>query len=147
MSERKSITVGGFEKDAELVKNGAQVGLGKNAKGEPQGVLVKPANTAAFEDRLTALSRKYSPSTLRSDPELQREIENQVLAEKAFIGFWGLLDGDGAPIENSYENRLAMLEDRDFRADVVSACTMRETFRRAQQEDALGNSARSSSGD
>lgn len=147
IQERKAIAIEGYEKDPDLVKNGAPVGLGKNAKGERRVILVRPANSAAFEDYLTALARQYSPVTLKNDPELVRDLEDKALAGKGFIAMTGFLHPDGSEIEDTEENRLAMLLDRDFRNQVVAACSAMETFRKAHTAAALGNSPTSSSGD
>lgn len=154
VGQKTVLKVQGYAKDEQLVADGVAVDFGKNPDGTKRVAILKPLNSAAYEDRLTALN-KASGRAIRRDPEIERENQIQALADKVFVqivqGDVGGLksawyDADGAPIADTTENRAAMLRDRDLFVDVISGAGERETFRRQEFDANLGNSPTSSTG-
>lgn len=164
-NEVSPITLQGYEKDPELVANGARVSLGKNPDGSVRVIRVKPLNSAAYEDRLNARRKQYSRATLQSDPEIDARLQRDTVAEKVFVGFenfysagsfeqitgpdglkvWKVREGV-EPLSDDFPTRRAMIEDRDFYVQVLEAAGTMETFRKFQAESDLGNSQTSSGG-
>jgi hypothetical protein len=154
-NEKKVLKVQGYSKDETLATDGVPVSFGKNIDGKTSRIaILKPLNSAAYEDRLTALN-KASGRAIRRDPEIERANQIKAVAEKVFVSIvqgeiggqtsaW--LDEDGQPIADTFENRAAMLEDRDLFVDVITGAGERETFRRQEFESNLGNSQKSSTG-
>lgn len=151
---KDTLKVQGYAKDEQLVADGVPISFGKNVDGTQRIAILKPLNTAAYEDRLTALN-KASGRAVRRDPEVERENQIRAIAEKVFVSIvQGEVDGtqsawydaDGAPIADTVENRRAMLRDRDLFVDVITGAGERETFRRQDYEADLGNSPKSSTG-
>lgn len=150
----KVIKVQGYELDDQLVNEGAPISFGKNKDGTQRVAILKPMNSAAYEDRLNALNKASGRAVFR-DKDIERENQIQAIAEKCFIrivnGEIGGIrsawyDSEGEVIEDSCENRIAILADRNLLNDVVLGCAERETFRRQQLEADLGNSPKSSTG-
>lgn len=149
----------GYAADDDLVENGVPISFGKNPDGTQRIAIIKPLNTAAYEDRLTALNRASGRAVFR-DKDVERANQTQAIGEKVFTRIvngevdgqksaW--YDGDGEVIEDSVENRIAILADdspsgRNLLSDVITAANERETFRRQQLEADLGNSPKSSTG-
>lgn len=159
MKITKRIKVLGYVADDELVTNGVPVSFGKNPDGTQRIAILKPLNSAAYEDRLNALN-KASGRAVARDKDLERENQTQAISEKVFVRIVnGEIDGqksawydaDGEVIEDTQENRFAMLADegqsgRNLLNDVIVAANERDTFRRQQIEADLGNSPKSSTG-
>lgn len=149
----------GYAADDDLVENGVPISFGKNPDGTQRIAIIKPLNTAAYEDRLTALNRASGRAVFR-DKDVERANQTQAIGERVFTRIvngevdgqksaW--YDGDGEVIEDSVENRIAILADdspsgRNLLSDVITAANERETFRRQQLEADLGNSPKSSTG-
>ena len=145
----------GDNRDEQAVKDGALVNFGSNPDGTLKVGRVKPLNNTHYEDRLAALRRRH-PRAGERDPNIERADQIHAMAEKVFIelvqgdtaiGKSAWLDADGNAIADTVQNRIAILEDRDWFQDVALAASARETFRREQFEDDSGNSPRSSTGD
>lgn len=159
MKYTKRIKVLGYAADEELATNGVPVSFGKNPDGTQRIAIIKPLNSVAYEDRLNALNKASGRSVFR-DKEVERENQTQAISEKVFVRIVnGEIDGqqsawydaDGGLIEDTFENRFAMLADespsgRNLLTDVITAGNERETFRRQQLEADLGNSPKSSTG-
>lgn len=159
MEGTKPLKLKGYDRDEELVKHGALVNMGANDDGTVRVARIKPLNSTAYEDRLAALRRRH-PRAGERDPEIERGDQRHAMAEKVLVELvdgecemssgekvisrW--LDVDGNVIEDTFENRRALLIDRDFFQDVVFAAAARETFRREQVEADLGNASSSSTG-
>lgn len=125
-----------FTMDPQLAADGVDIDFGEGV-----GVTVRPFNNkeaVAYRDRLM---QPYS--RLRKVPEdVTTDITNKVIARHVLIGWKGVTDLEGNPLEYSFENALKVLstpEFAPFRDDVVLAAATRETFQREQDEEAAGN--------
>jgi hypothetical protein len=163
--EVKPIMLAGFDKDPELVKSGAPVDLGRNPDGSPRVILVRPLNSAAYEDLVAAQLKGYSRITLQNDPEITRRAQKVAFCKVVFVGGANLFAADAfepTPTENdgvawkrredavdhaqSFEGRRGLIEDRDFYIQALEASAAMETFRKARIEGDLGNSKPASPG-
>ena len=133
-----TIKLAGYAKDDQKVKDGVQVNLGTNEDGTKRWILVKPLNSAAYEDRLEALKKPHGRAVER-DKALLREIQRRAFCEVCFVNLGGWKGEDGTVIENTLENRIAMCEDRDFYADAITAAGERYTFEANAKEADAGN--------
>ncbi len=146
-NEARKIRIGGYALDPAMERDGVRIVMGKNPDGSEQWVHLFPLNSARYEDRLNSRRKQSSAAMLRNHPEIDARYQRETMAEMVFAGCGGFLDDAGQPIEDTYENRLAMLEDRHFFVDIVTTAASRETFRKWERaEEAQGNSQRSSSG-
>ncbi len=152
--QKKVLRVQGYALDTNLATDGAPVSFGKNDDETQRIAILRPLNSAAYEDRLNALNKASGRAVFR-DKDVERENQARAIAEKVFVKLvFGEVGGkksawydeDGREIEDTVENRIAMLADRNLLNDVIVGAAERDTFRRQQLEADLGNSPQSSTG-
>jgi len=97
-----------FKSDDEKSKNGVPIEYGFNSKNEKVILYIAEAGNPNHEKA----QRKYAKAleNSRKNKDLYNEIICKIVAESILLRWEGVLDGDGEPIESTYENKFDALK-------------------------------------
>jgi hypothetical protein len=128
--------------------------FGSNPKKETQGtwvdvaegvkILVARINNPRYTMRLMELQRPNWKQYRRGNVDLVKEAEmhTRVIAETILLGWVGLTDDKGEPVEYSVDKAIEILSDpelHDFRDFVVEESQRMSNFRDIELEEAAKN--------
>lgn len=98
-----------------------------------------------YEAKMKPYTRQIQTNTM--DEELSRRLTAELYADAVIIGWEGVQDAEGKPIEFSVENATKLLLDLpDLFNDIRSAANDRALFKADADEAATGNSPTASAG-
>ena len=98
-----------------------------------------------YEAKMKPYTRQVQTNTM--DEELSRRLTAELYAETVLVGWEGVTDEAGNPLEFNVENATKVLLDLpDLFNDIRSAANDRTLFRAEAQEAAVGNSLTASGG-
>lgn len=123
---------------------GVWVPLDENAS-----VLVARFNNkkhAAAIERLRAPYRAQISTGRGISDEVSNKIALESMLEAILLDWKGILGDDGKELPFTKENARVALEIKDFRDIIAGIALQREIFRKAEVEEAVKNSATTSSG-
>ncbi len=126
-----------FGTDKEKEKKGIVKQIGEGA-----WVRIARIGNPDYERVLTAASKPYRLQIQRGtlDPKIQDKLYIEVIAKTVLLD-WGGLTDNGAIVEYSVENAIAMLTGyADFLEFIVAEANRLENFKIQADEDLAGNS-------
>lgn len=96
----------------------------------PEGsrFLIRSADSKQYRRALLQAARKESATKLRKDPEAQRRLTVDAMAE-AIILDWQGVEQDGQPLPCTVENRKALLEITELRELIATEAQDTANFR------------------
>ena len=109
-----------FSFDKDKAEAGIPVIVGVNQKGEDVTIYVAMAGSEIHEKT----QRKYSKQLERArrNEKLTRQIMAKIVAQSLLIGWEGVLDKDGTPVEATIENKIkALLSHKQLYMSVLEA--------------------------
>lgn len=128
-----------YATDETLVEDGAPMSLGLNANGEE--VILYIGQEGNEKHNAALRKRQKRLENARHDEKAMMAIRCEIIAEAILLTWKGVLDQDGAPVEPSYENRVAILKKyKKLLLDILEFSGDMSNYRPAGiQEDTEGN--------
>jgi len=117
----------------------ADLYIGDNQNGEEIIFYVAQAGSTQHEKA----QRKYSKELerARKNPKKTRLIFNKIIASSILTGWKGLIDDNGTPVENTFDNRLSILNKyKQISNDVMNLATDNESYLNEEDEEVMSES-------
>ncbi len=141
-----------FKTDLDLENNGVWLGIGTDVDtGVTQEICVKFFGNDKAQRLLKNLREPYKKQFRNGKvpSNIEDDIYIKVVAKEVLVDWRGFLDDKQKEIPFTEEYALELLRDpeyKQFRADVVEACSTLESFRKIEVEEGSKNLEKSSTG-
>lgn len=137
-----------FETNKDLEKDGILLDYGFNSKNEPVQIRIARAGGSnvrfakTLEQRMRPYKRAIANDTM--DNKVAEKLLMEAYADAVILGWEGVEDRDGQPLEFTRDNVLKVLQDLpDLFVDIQQQSQKVALFRADLREEEAGNSPRS----